>query len=142
MRLSQINLSGISAADRQREVMRERRVERKRAEDIAGYRAAFRLIDEDGSGQVCGTNMRLFDLGLRSADLVFGVFIGQVDPMEIVAFALKMNKTVDTAKFWKLFNSLDHDNSADLDEDEFVKLLDVLTERVRQRSLHGVATKL
>eukprot|EP01043_Picozoa_sp_COSAG02_P106416 COSAG02_NODE_42420_length_384_cov_1.792982_1_plen_52_part_01 len=52
MRLSQINLSGISAADRQREVMRERRVERKRAEDIAGYRAAFSFIDEDGSGQV------------------------------------------------------------------------------------------
>ena len=53
MRLSQINLCGRSDADRKREVMRERRVERKRAEDIAGYRAAFRLIDDDRSGQVC-----------------------------------------------------------------------------------------
>eukprot|EP01043_Picozoa_sp_COSAG02_P005792 COSAG02_NODE_159_length_32891_cov_17.822518_13_plen_234_part_00 len=53
MRISQMSLSGSSAADRQREVMRERRVERKRAEDIAGYRAAFRLIDDDRSGQVC-----------------------------------------------------------------------------------------
>ena len=71
-----------------------------------------------------------------------GVFHRQVDPMEIVTFAEKMNKTVDTAKFWKLFNSLDHDNSADLDEDEFVKLLDGLTERVRQRTWISVATKL
>ena len=53
MRISRMSLSGCSTADRQREVMRERRVERKRAEDIAGYRAAFRLIDDDRSGQVC-----------------------------------------------------------------------------------------
>ena len=57
-------------------------------------------------------------------------FVGQVDPIEIVAFAERMGKKVDAAKFWKLFNSLDHDNSADLDEDEFVKILDGLTERV------------
>ena len=45
--------AGCSEDDRQRELLRERRVERKRAEDIAGYRAAFKLIDVDGSGQVC-----------------------------------------------------------------------------------------
>lgn len=54
--------------------------------------------------------------------------------MEIVMFAERMNKRVDTAKFWKLFNSLDHDNSADLDEDEFVNILDRLTKKVRQQS--------
>lgn len=83
--------------------------------------------------------IRSFDVGLRFADVVLPVFNIQIDPMEIVTFAEKMGKTVDTAKFWKLFNSLDHDNSADLDEDEFVKLLDGLTERVRQRCWHGVA---
>ena len=53
MRLSQINLCGRSDADRKREVMRERRVERNRADDFAGYRAAFQLMDADSSGQVC-----------------------------------------------------------------------------------------
>lgn len=63
-RLSQASLNGCSDDDRRREVMRERRIERKRAEDIAGYRAAFRLMDEDQSGQVCGAN-RCFGVGFR-----------------------------------------------------------------------------
>ena len=86
------------------------------------------------------TIIRPFGVGLRLADVVLPVFNVQVDPMESVRFALRMGKTVDTAKFWKLFNSLDHDNSADLDEDEFVKLLDGLTERVRQRCWPSVAS--
>lgn len=50
---SRLLQSGCSEDDRQRELLRQRRVERKRAEDVAGYRAAFQLIDVDGSGQVC-----------------------------------------------------------------------------------------
>ena len=52
MRRSQAGLLGATTADRHRETMRERRVERKRAEDIAGYRAAFKLIDMDNDGHV------------------------------------------------------------------------------------------
>lgn len=58
--------------------------------------------------------------------------------MEIVTFAERMGKKVDTAKFWKLFNSLDHDNSADLDADEFVKILDGLAERVSHEVFVGL----
>jgi Ca2+-binding EF-hand superfamily protein len=50
--------------------------------------------------------------------------------MEIVSLAEQMGKSIDKAKFWKLFNSIDHDNSADLDEDEFVKILNQLTMKV------------
>lgn len=51
--------------------------------------------------------------------------------MEIVAFAERMGKTVDVPKFWKLYSSLDYDKSGDLDEDEFVKILDRITQMVR-----------
>ena len=52
MRRSQAGLLGATTADRRRETMRERRLERKRAEDTAGYRAAFKLIDMDNNGHV------------------------------------------------------------------------------------------
>ena len=43
-------IAGITDADHNRQVMRERRLERKNAEDMAGYKAAFHLIDVDRSG--------------------------------------------------------------------------------------------
>ena len=131
MRLSQITMSGCSDADRKREVMRERRVERNRADDLAGYRAAFQLIDADGSGQVCSAIRKSFDASVNSPAILLPLFCVQVDPMEIVAFAERMAKKVDVPKFWKLYSSLDYDKSGDLDEDEFVKILDGLTQKVR-----------
>ena len=39
-----------------------------------------------------------------------------------------MGKRVNTGRFWKLFNDLDLDNSADLDIDEFIGVMDALTQ--------------
>jgi Ca2+-binding EF-hand superfamily protein len=66
--------------------MRRNREDRQRANDMKTYRQAFAAIDGDGSGRV--------------------------DPTEIVKFAARMGKRVDTRRFWRLFNELDIDNSA------------------------------
>ena len=52
----------------------------------------------------------------------------RVDPQEIVRFVSNMGKRVNTGRFWKLFNDLDLDNSADLDIDEFIGVMDALTQ--------------
>jgi hypothetical protein len=102
MRSTQNSL-GIGPEAQRKEDMRQRRISRKREQDIATYEGAFRLIDIDDSGRV--------------------------DPMEIVMFVEKMGKKVNTSKFWKLFNDLDLDNSADLDISEFIKVMDELTKQ-------------
>ena len=52
----------------------------------------------------------------------------RVDPQEIVRFVSNMGKRVNTGRFWKLFNDLDLDNSADLDIEEFIGVMDALTQ--------------
>ena len=111
MRSTQNSL-GIGPEAQRKEDMRQRRIIRKREQDIATYEGAFRLIDIDDSGRV--------------------------DPMEIVTFVEKMGKRVNTSKFWKLFNDLDLDNSADLDISEFIKVMDELT---KQAMAHPSATQ-
>lgn len=71
-----------------KEDMRTQRLHRQRENAVETYRTAFNAIDVDGSGKV--------------------------DPNEIVKFASSMGKRVDTRRFWRLFNELDRDNSADL----------------------------
>jgi hypothetical protein len=75
-----------STAEKVQHAMRRNREDRQRANDMKTYRQAFAAIDGDGSGRV--------------------------DPTEIVKFAARMGKRVDTRRFWRLFNELDIDNSA------------------------------
>ena len=106
------NALGVGPEARRKEKMRRLRVKRKREQDIETYHAAFAMIDIDHSGKV--------------------------DPMEIVAFVETMGKKINTVKFWKLFNDLDLDNSADLDMEEFIKVMDELT---RQSMMVATAKK-
>ena len=69
------------------------------------------------------------------------VTLGRIDPAEIVRFATRMNQKVNAQRFWALFGDIDLDNSSDLDVDEFIGVMDALTEATMTVPSTAVSTR-
>ena len=85
------------------EHLRRKRLQRQRAAEISTYRAAFRIIDADGSGSV--------------------------EPPEVIMALRKMGKKVDESRFWQIFRELDLNHSSTLEYHEFERVMDTLARK-------------
>ena len=66
---------------------------------------------------------------------------GTVDPNEVVKFVASQGMRVDTRRFWRLFNTLDADNSSSMDFDEFVNMMDIMNDPQKAAEILGAADK-